>query len=284
MQKLQIKEKTIFDSPFWMFLFKQLFSFMFYLYGWKSLSYKVKESGIMVAAPHTSNWDLIWALGSAIITDSKIYFSIKASWCKKPIIGNFMLWLGAMPLERGPKGSGQVKQINEFIKKSNDKVVLFLFTPEGTRGAVDKWKTGFYRVAESTNLPIYLAKTDYKKKESGIFFLYKEKQNIETDVPLIQNLYREICGKFPEKQFPPYEGDYSSLTPLENRIVKVIYKMNNIAKFKELYNKINSTEFSLSILYALCEKKIIQKISTDNNETFQLTPFGLGYILKNGLN
>ena len=114
-KSLSIREKTIFDGLFTKYFLKSLFTLWFKLAGWKVCRFPPEGAGVAIAAPHTSNWDFIYALGAAILQDVKIYFSIKDSMCKVPVLGTLLMWLGAMPIDRSSKGQGQVEQIKEFI-------------------------------------------------------------------------------------------------------------------------------------------------------------------------
>lgn len=134
----------------------------------------------------------------------KIYFSIKESWCTVPVIGRFMLWLGAIPIARGEGGNGQVELIKQFIAQNANKQVLFLFTPEGTRADVNKWRTGFYYLALETSLPIFLAKIDYTNKEAGVFHCYHLSNNKQADIVMMQSSYALIRAKYSCLQFPKY--------------------------------------------------------------------------------
>ena len=127
---LSIREKTIFDGVFTKYFLKSIFYIWFKLAGWKITSTRAEGAGVAIAAPHTSNWDFIYALGAAILQDTKIYFSIKDSWCRTPVIGRFMMWLGAMPIDRSSKGQGQVEVIKDFVLyeffKGDTAVTIFI--------------------------------------------------------------------------------------------------------------------------------------------------------------
>ena len=64
---LSIREKTIFDGVFTKYFLKFLFSLWFKLAGWKVCEPSPEGAGVAIAAPHTSNWDFIYALGAAIV-------------------------------------------------------------------------------------------------------------------------------------------------------------------------------------------------------------------------
>ena len=90
-KSLYIREKTIFDGIFTKYFLKSIFTLWFKLAGWKVCKYPPEGAGVAIAAPHTSNWDFVYALGAAILQDVKIYFSIKESLCKIPLLG-ISLW------------------------------------------------------------------------------------------------------------------------------------------------------------------------------------------------
>ena len=261
---LMIREKTIFDGIFTKYFLKSIFSLWFKLAGWRITETSAQGAGVAIAAPHTSNWDFIYALGAAILQDTKIYFSIKDSWCRIPVIGSFMMWLGAMPIDRSSKGKGQVELINQFVASQKGSKVFFLFTPEGTRGRADKWKTGFYHVAQACDIPIFLAKVDYLIKEAGVFHSYKITGDKEEDIQAIQASYKRVAGKFPQKQFPAYEGALPNITDTEALVMKALYSFKDVATSVEISAKIKRKELADSALNFLLEKGIVEEyISTD---------------------
>ncbi len=279
---LTIREKTIFDGVFTKYVLKFLFSLWFKLAGWKLCKTAPEGAGVAIAAPHTSNWDFIYALGAAILQDVKIYFSIKDSMCKVPVLGRWLMYLGAIPIDRSPNGIGQVEQIKSFIKSQKLNRVFFLFTPEGTRGAVPKWKTGFYHVAQGCGLPIFLAKVDYLSKEAGVFHTFQLTDNKENDIKAMQASYESIQGKFPKDQYPHYTGQMPSISEAEAKIIKAMYSFKGVATKMEITAKTKLAELSTSMLDFLIEKGMIEKVtnSTKNSEpAYQLTFAGRGCFL-----
>lgn len=279
---LSIREKTIFDGIFTKYFLKSIFILWFKLAGWKVCKQPPEGAGVAIAAPHTSNWDFIYALGAAIIQDVKIYFSIKDSLCRVPVLGTWLMWLGAMPIDRSSKGQGQVEQIKAFIESQKGNRVFFLFTPEGTRGAVTQWKTGFYHVAQGCNLPIFLAKVDYLSKETGVFHTFKLTGDKEEDIQAIQASYRSIHGKYPQDQYPPYIGQLPSISEAEAAIIQALYSLKGVATKMEITAKAKLTKLSSDVLTLLIEKGLLEQntISGDCKEcTYQLTFAGKGYFL-----
>ncbi len=279
---LSICEKTIFDGIFTKYFLKSLFSLWFKIAGWKVCKFPPEGAGVAIAAPHTSNWDFIYALGAAILQDVKIYFSIKDSMCRIPVLGRWLMWLGAMPIDRSSKGEGQVEQIKAFIDSQKGNRVFFLFTPEGTRGAVTKWKTGFYHVAQGCDLPIFLAKVDYLSKETGVFHTFKLTGNKDNDIQAIQASYKSIHGKFIKDQYPPYVGKLPSISESEAAVIRALYSFKGVATKMEINAKAKLAELSSNMLSLLIDKGLLEKniVSGSTTEsTYQLTFAGKGYFL-----
>ncbi|MGV2870626.1 1-acyl-sn-glycerol-3-phosphate acyltransferase [Colwellia sp. E150_009] len=279
---LSIREKTIFDGLFTKYFLKSLFTFWFKVAGWKVCKHPPEGAGIAIAAPHTSNWDFVYALGAAIIQDVKIYFSIKDSMCKVPVLGTWLMWLGAMPIDRSSKGQGQVEQIKAFIDSQKGNRVFFLFTPEGTRGAVKTWKTGFYHVAQGCELPIFLAKVDYQAKETGVFHTFKLTGDKEDDIQAIQASYKTIHGKFIHDQYPAYSGQLPLISESEAAIIRALYSFKGVATKMEINAKAKLAELSSTMLTLLIDKGLLEKIECPNRlseSKYQLTFAGKGYFL-----
>jgi len=282
-KQLTIRDKTIFDGIFVKYILKYIFKSWFRLFGWKTIKLMPDGAGITIAAPHTSNWDIFYAMGAAILFDIKIYFSIKESWCRVPVIGSLILWMGAIPINRSSNGQGQVELIRKFVECHKEERIFFLFTPEGTRGMVEKWKTGFYHVAQGTGLPIFLAMVDYRTKVSGVFHSYQLTGDKEADIKAIQASYSSICGRFPEKQFPSYSGPIPDISDNEARIMSAIYSLKKAATRAEIAAKAKFDELSTEMLDFLIEKGALEQIKKIENTktilTYQLTMAGSGCLL-----
>lgn len=281
--KPQVRDRTIFDVYLIKVILKFIFQLFFKLAGWKPVKQVSDGAGITIAAPHTSNWDIIYALGAAIIFDVKIYFSIKDSWCKFPVIGRVILWLGGMPIDRSSKGQGQVQQIKQFVDRHKKRTIFFLFTPEGTRGKVESWKTGFYHVAQDCGLPIFLAKVDYRTKESGVFHAYHLTGDKEADIAAIQASYKSVYGKFPLQQFPAYTGPLPKISEVEARAMRALYSFKGVATQAEIAARAKINEITAEMLDFMVEKGILERLKTvvDGKAvvTYRLTLAGNGCLL-----
>lgn len=276
---LEIRDKTIFDGFFVKYILKVIFKIWFKLSGWKPTQSAPEGAGITIAAPHTSNWDVVYAFASAILLDIKIYFSIKESWCRLPLIGPIMMWLGAIPIDRTSGSSGQVNKIKRFVDKHKNSRIFFLFTPEGTRGKITKWKSGFYHMAKNCQLPIFLAKVDYRTKESGVFHSYKLTGNKVEDIRSIQESYKNVRAKFPAIQFPKYTGPIPELSDVEALVLQAFYSAKGVATRMEIATKIKIHELSTTMLDFLIEKGVLEQVGENKEPTYQLTFAGKGCLL-----
>lgn len=170
--------------------------FILSIAGWKVKGKKPDmKKYILLAAPHTSNWDFPMGrlTNSALDIDLKVL--MKKSWFFFPLKYLFN-YLGAVPIDR--EKSGTVIDNALEIFKNNDEFV-FALAPEGTRSFVDYWKTGFYTIANQAKIPIVLAYLDYQKKEGGIGPIIFPSGNETVDFEKIMSFYRNIHPKFPEK-------------------------------------------------------------------------------------
>ncbi len=178
-----------------------MFKFIFNITGWKITARLPKEikKCVIIAAPHTSNWDFVYAMGALKEMQIKTRFTIKKEWYRFPFKA-FMKKMGALAIDRGanPDGTrkGTVDAMVDLFNQHTD--LLLVVTPEGTRSRADKWKTGFYHVALKANVPVALGFIDYAKKECGIGKLVNLTGNYAMDMQTIMDFYKNITGKIPE--------------------------------------------------------------------------------------
>jgi len=177
------------------FLFKLIFNFR----GWKVthlLPEDIKKC-VIVVAPHTSNWDFIYGMGTVSIMNLNQTFVIKKEWIRFPF-KRFLLSLGAMPIDRNKKRfSGEkTSAVDSMVElfKTRD-VMRLVITPEGTRSRVEKWKTGFYYVAIKAKVPIALAYINYENKTTGIDKIIYPTGDYKKDMKEIMDFYKNMKGK-----------------------------------------------------------------------------------------
>lgn len=152
----------------------------------------------MVAAPHTSNWDLIYARAALYILRVPVKFTIKKEWVRFPL-SLILNPLGAIPIDRQPKGIRRTSMVDKMVKLFEERDhLIILVTPEGTRKYAKKWRSGFYFTALKANVPIVLGYLDYKDKEAGIGAVFHPTGDRDKDVEEIKAFYRKKHAKYPE--------------------------------------------------------------------------------------
>lgn len=169
--------------------------------GWRArvdLSPEMRKS-VMIAAPHTSNWDFPIALLAFWKMRVDVKYFIKDDYVNGAF-GWFFKWTGAIGVDRS-KGKNHLTQFAIDLLKENEELVV-LVTPEGTRKRVEKWRTGFYRIAMAANVPITLAYVHFPDKITGIQKVFFPSGNFEEDMAVIEEVYRPFKGKFPENFNP----------------------------------------------------------------------------------
>jgi len=167
------------------------------LMGWHTV-YQVPagiKKAVLVAAPHTSNWDFPICMAALKVMNVKFKFLGKIELFTGPM-GWLFYALGGVPVDRS-KHNSMVEAMAQVIKDADE--LILLIPPEGTRSAVTEWKTGFYHVARLAGVPILPGYLDYKKKEAGIAEPFHLKGEFDADLAEIKAFYRTITPLYPEK-------------------------------------------------------------------------------------
>jgi len=184
---------TMFDTPILKTLLRWFSIVALKLAGWKAEGEIPKnlDKCVMIAAPHTSNWDLPFMLFIAFKLRAKIYWMGKEQIFKPPF-KHLMMWMGGVPVDRSKANN----MVQASIDAINENEQLFLIVPpEGTRSKVTYWKTGFYHIAHGAGVPILMGFLDYQNKRGGIKGTFTTSGDIDADMAKIKAIYAEICGK-----------------------------------------------------------------------------------------
>lgn len=153
---------------------------------------------VIIAAPHTSNWDGFWALTYKVSIGFDISFFAKKSLFWFPL-GNLLRGLGAIDLDRSRAGGAVQQAIDEFASRDQ---FFFGLAPEGTRSKTDGWKSGFYRIALGANVPVYPGFLDFGRRQIGIGERIDLTGDEETDLETIREIYEGVVGRHPEQASP----------------------------------------------------------------------------------
>ncbi len=175
---------------------RQLLLMMYRLRGWKAEGVVPEPRRfVLIAAPHTSNWDFVNFLGLAADLRIRPHFMGKLSLFKWPI-GGFMKQMGGIPVDRRG-GTNVVQQmVDEFARRAE---FILTVAPEGTRGKTKKWRTGFYQIALAAKVPLVVGVMDYGRKTGGLGPMIWPTGDFRADMLKVLETYKSCIPKFPDR-------------------------------------------------------------------------------------
>lgn len=212
------------------------------LLGWKyGIPAFNPPKSVICVAPHTSNYDFFigklyyWAIGR------KAHFLAKRELFFFPL-GIVLKAMGGVPVDRSRKTDVVSRIAALYQTQSSFHIAV---TPEGTRKATDGWKTGFYRIALTANVPIQLAVIDYGKRFASIFELFNLTGNLEDDIAYIRSQYSSAQARKPrqfvEKKALPLK---ERLKPIGQKLAMHLRRVRFGKKFapakKRFFNRSNA--------------------------------------------
>ena len=146
---------------------------------------------VLIAAPHSSNWDGIWGMAAkrALGFYARVLGKDALFWWPLSIV---LRRLGVIPLDRS-RPQGVVEQAIDLIRSSPK--MWFALAPEGTRKPVEKWKSGFLKIAHGAGVPVLMAYFHYPQKTIGIGPLFHTSGDLDADMAAVRDWYRPWQGK-----------------------------------------------------------------------------------------
>ncbi|MEY2777301.1 MAG: hypothetical protein RLY30_1399 [Pseudomonadota bacterium] len=150
-----------------------------------------RPKAVLIAAPHTSNWDLPYSLMTCFVLGIRPYWLGKASLFQFPFRGP-MRWLGGIGVDRSRSQNLVSSAVEGFA--SHPGPLLLMIPPEGTRSKVKEWKTGFYFIAQGAGVPIVMAYMDHGKKEAGLGPVLETTGDVQVDMARVKAFYAPIRG------------------------------------------------------------------------------------------
>ena len=187
-----MNRRTIFDTPVVTPLCQFLSRLLLKLAGWKVEGTPPDiPKYVLIAAPHTSNWDFYFLILMAF------YYRMKICWMGKDSLfsgwkGPVMRWLGGIAVNRNAASN----LVNETVATFHDSdFTTIAIPPEGTRGQVTYWKSGFYHIAQGADVPIVLGYLDFSRKCGGLGPVFYPTGNFDDDLQQIKRFYNPIKGK-----------------------------------------------------------------------------------------
>jgi 1-acyl-sn-glycerol-3-phosphate acyltransferase len=150
---------------------------------------------VLIAAPHTSNLDFLAMLALDFAFQVGAVWMGKASLFRGPL-GPIFRHLGGIPIDRNSRHNVVEQAVRAF--QHSERMVLVI-APEGTRARTKRWKTGFYYIALGAGVPIVLGFMDYGRKTVGLGPTLMPSGDIEADMGIIRDFYKDKEGKHPDR-------------------------------------------------------------------------------------
>ncbi len=165
--------------------------------GWKVAGSPPNTSRMLIiAAPHTTNWDLIYLLGAAYTLELSINWLGKDSLFKS-VLGPILRFVGGLPVDRS-RPNNLVKQLAEDINNRDGCAIVV--PPSGTRKYTPYWKSGFYWIAVEANIPLVCGYLDYKHKVAGLGLTFIPSGDIPADMDRIRAFYADKNARYPAQK------------------------------------------------------------------------------------
>jgi 1-acyl-sn-glycerol-3-phosphate acyltransferase len=167
------------------------------------------RSGILVGAPHTSNWDWIAMLLLTWRDGVQARVLIKRELFRGPL-APLLRATGGIPLDRRNPGE-TVRAL--LAEAQDDKAFLLVLAAEGTRGKGQYWKSGFYKIAQQTGLDISLGFIDGPTRTMGFGPTFRPTGDIAADMDRVRAFYADKHGIHPELRTEPRLRDEETTFP-----------------------------------------------------------------------
>ena len=189
---IQIPEQFRASHPI---LLQKIGKFFLTITGWKFKGDIPRSDRIiLVAGPHTSNWDFLLALAFIFGLNLNVFWIGKHTLFKNGF-SKIMRKLGGIPVDRASPEL-LMNEVSHIVKRQQG--VIIAISPEGTRKKVERLKSGFLRIAKTTNSQILLAGIDFESKLIHLGKLFEPSGNTESDLLNVHNYFRQFKGKRPE--------------------------------------------------------------------------------------
>jgi 1-acyl-sn-glycerol-3-phosphate acyltransferase len=157
------------------------------LAGWRvAFNGLPSRQGVLIAYPHTSNWDFVVGLLAKWAIGFPVSFWGKDSLFKPFVFGRWIRWVGGVPVDRSnPRGAVGAMVERLEAAKASDQFFWLALAPEGTRSHGDHWRSGFYQVALGADVPLGLGFFDFANKVVGVDVFIKLSGDQDADMAVI---------------------------------------------------------------------------------------------------
>ena len=178
--------------------------------GWRMVgAFPDIPRAVLVAAPHSSNWDGVWGIAAKLAMGVRLSILGKHSLFHIPLLGPLLRWQGVIPVDRAAP-HGVVGQAIAALQASP--CMWYAMAPEGTRRRVERWKPGFWHIAHGAGVPVIVAAFDYPSCTITIGPMFATSGDMPADIAHIQRWYAPFRGRNhdvvqPDDEAPQHVGN-----------------------------------------------------------------------------
>lgn len=191
---------------------KKVIAKLFWFFNrWKLVREPERVSGprILIGAPHTSNYDFLLMLAIAWDAGLRVHWLGKKELFKG-VMGPIMRALGGIPVDR-KNPENVVAGVLEKAATLED--FTLVVTPEGSRSGKG-WRSGFYRIARSADMPVTLGFADGSTRSAGLGPTIHLTGNVRQDMDVVRKFYADKTGVRPHLKTEPRFSDEDALTQM----------------------------------------------------------------------
>lgn len=144
---------------------------------------------VLIGAPHSSNWDGVWGFSAKLALGLDVRILGKDSLFRVPLLGGLLRRFGVIPVDRSA-ARGVVEQAAAMLHGSER--LWFGLAPEGTRKPVERWKTGFWKIARAAEVPVLPVYFHYPQRRLTVAPPFETSADMDADMQRLRSWYRSV--------------------------------------------------------------------------------------------
>lgn len=171
------------------------------IFGWRVVNEvgELPKKFVLIAAPHTSHWDVFFALCAGVALGLPCRLIVKQEMIDAPVLGALVTRLGGVGVDRDAT-EGFIDSVAAYIEGEEE--VCLCISPPATRSLRRHWKVGFYEIALRAGVPVVCAYVDYRTRRVGMRGVVHLHGDVEAELALFRGFFEGVEPRFPESLTP----------------------------------------------------------------------------------